>query len=102
LFIPIISHIFQIIPPNLEFILHLYLRFNPFKNPSAERNGEIMKKFIAVGSILVILFIALTRVSFAEGRNSPGLINEMRVHQKNVYASSFRKIYSRIDQRLGN
>ena len=41
-----------------------------------------MKKFIAVGSILVILFIALTRVSFAEGRNSPGLINEMRVHQK--------------------
>jgi hypothetical protein len=66
----------------LEFILHLHLRFNPFKNPSAERNGEIMKKFIAVGSVLVILFIALTRVSFAEGRNSPGLINEMRVHQK--------------------
>ena len=58
------------------------LRFNPLKNPSTERNGEIMKKFIAIGSILVVLLITLTGVSFAEGRNSPGLFNEMGAHQK--------------------
>lgn len=66
----------------MEFILHLHLCFYPLKILFTERNGKILKKIIAIGGILVILFITLIGVSFAEGRNGPVFINEMRIHQK--------------------
>ncbi|NLJ49542.1 MAG: hypothetical protein GX428_08160 [Candidatus Atribacteria bacterium] len=41
-----------------------------------------MKKFLTSGFVLVILLIAFTGVSLAGEKNGPGLMNEMKIHQK--------------------
>ncbi|NLJ38112.1 MAG: hypothetical protein GX432_05035 [Candidatus Atribacteria bacterium] len=41
-----------------------------------------MKKFLNTGFVLIILLISFTGVSLAGERNGPGILNEMKIHQK--------------------